>query len=98
MSVPLLSANSSGSSFMEGFLRSTMISEGSHCKSKCHPPYVMKVVSGHAQDSAWSNLLLMRELGSLSTLAGSCFGPLFGLNNVIWIIPHKHVRSKPIDV
>lgn len=71
MSVPLLSANSSGSGFMEGFLRSTMISEGSHCKSKSHPP-VMKVVSGHAQDSAWRNLVLMRELGSLSTL----FGPI----------------------
>lgn len=39
MSVPLLSANSSGSGFMEGFLRSTMISEGSHCKRKRHPRY-----------------------------------------------------------
>lgn len=94
MSVPLLSANSSGSGFMEGFLRSTMISEGSHCKSKSHPS-VMKAVSGHAQDSAWRNLVLMRELGSLSTLA---LGPLFGLNKVIWVIPHKHARSKPTDV
>lgn len=71
-----------------------MISEGSHYKSKSHPS-VMKAVSGHAQDSAWRNLVLMRELGSLSTLA---LGPLFGLNKVIWVIPHKHARSKPIDV
>lgn len=94
MSVPLLSANSSGSGFLEGFLKSTMISEGSHCKNKSHPS-VMKAVSGHAQDSAWRNLVLMRELGSLSTLA---LGPLFGLNKVIWVIPHKHARSKPTDV